>query len=424
MYQKTTLPNGLRIITHDMKERDSIALGFWVGVGGRYEEDRLKGAAHFLEHVAFKGSRKYSCEQIKTLIEGVGGALNAFTSEEQTCFYAKIPSRHLEQTFDVLADMVIHPNIADKDVAKEKTVILEEIKMYRDLPQYLVLEILDDLLWPGHPLGKNLTGTPETITAMSRQDLWGFHKTYYVPSNTVIAASGKLDHPAIARLVRDKMGGLPGRELRGYIKADNSQSRPRLKFFKKDIEQMHVALGTLGLDENHRDKYALSLLSVILGGNMSSRLFVEIREKRGLAYSISCASKTMHDTGLFMIRAGVDNRKVVEAVTLILKELKKIKRKGIGQEEFRRAKDYLLGQMLLGLEDTMDHMLWIGENLISRNKIKTLKSLMGDFAKITPDEVHRVANEILKNNRYNMAVVGPVTAQQEKDLHRLLGADS
>ncbi len=424
MYQKTVLSNGLRIITHDMKERDSITLGFWVGVGGRYEDDRLKGAAHFLEHIAFKGSRKYTCEQIKVLVEGVGGALNAFTSEEQTCFYAKIPSKHLKQTLDVLADIVIHPNIADKDVAKEKTVILEEIKMYRDMPQYIVFELLDELLWPGHPLGKNLTGTPETIHAMTPVDLSGFHKMYYVPGNMVIAASGKVGHQEIVRLAKDKMGGLPSREPCGYRKADNSQFRPRLKLFKKDIEQMHIAFGTIGVDENHRDKYALSLLSVILGGNMSSRLFVEIREKRGLAYSISCASKMMHDTGLFMIRAGVDNQRIVEAVALILKELKKIKRHGAGPGEFRRAKDYLLGQMLLGLEDTMEHMLWVGENLISRNKVKTLKSLVSDFEKIACEDVKRVANEILKNNRYNMAVVGPLTDMQEKALHQLLGADS
>ena len=171
MYKKTVLTNGVRVITHDIKNRDSLAIGIWIGVGGRYEEDRLKGIAHFFEHIVFKGSAKYSCQSIKERIEGVGGALNAFTTEEQTCYYAKIPSKHIGQTFDVLADMVLSPKIASPDVAKEKTVVIEEIKMYHDLPQYFVLDLLDGLLWPGHPLGKTLTGTPETVSGLSSGSL-------------------------------------------------------------------------------------------------------------------------------------------------------------------------------------------------------------------------------------------------------------
>src|SRR3989338_4742148 len=192
MYKKTVLNNGVRIITHDIRDRDSIALGFWIGVGGRYEDDRIKGIAHFLEHVVFKGSKKYSGEEIKRRIEGIGGALNAFTSEEQTCFYAKIPAKHINQTFDVLADMVLHPKITAVDVGKEKTVIVEEIKMYHDLPQYFVLELLDGLIWPGHPLGKNLAGTAETVTRTAPKDLKVFHNQHYAPGNIVIAACGRL----------------------------------------------------------------------------------------------------------------------------------------------------------------------------------------------------------------------------------------
>ena len=422
MYTKTTLPNGLRVVTHDMKDRDSIALGFWIGVGGRHEEDRVKGAAHFLEHILFKGSKKYPCEVIKTSIEGVGGTLNAFTSEEQTCFYAKIPTKHLKKTFDVLADMVVHPSIADPDIAKEKTVVVEEIKMYRDLPQYAVMELLDGLLWPDHPLGKNLAGTPETVTALSREDIKGFHKNYYIPGNIVIAACGNLDHAQITRLARERFGKLPREAQPTYLKADNSQSKPRINLFPKKIEQMHLALGIIGYDENHKERHALNLLSVILGGNMSSRLFVEIREKRGLAYSISCMARTMHDTGVFLIRAGVDNQKLIETVTVILNELDKVKRNGVTDDEFTRGRDYLLGQMLLSLEDTMEHMLWIGDTVISQNKTKTLKSLIADFQKIKKEDIRRVAKEILKPGRYNLAVVGPLTDRQKEELLKLLNA--
>ena len=422
MYTKTTLPNGLRVVTHDMKDRDSIALGFWIGVGGRHEEDRVKGAAHFLEHILFKGSKKYPCEVIKTSIEGVGGTLNAFTSEEQTCFYAKIPTKYLKKTFDVLADMVVHPSIADPDIAKEKTVVVEEIKMYRDLPQYAVMELLDGLLWPDHPLGKNLAGTPETVTALSREDIKGFHKNYYIPGNIVIAACGNLDHAQITRLARERFGKLPREAQPTYLKADNSQSKPRINLFPKKIEQMHLSLGIIGYDENHKERHALNLLSVILGGNMSSRLFVEIREKRGLAYSISCMARTMHDTGVFLIRAGVDNQKLIETVTVILSELDKVKRSGVTDDEFTRGRDYLLGQMLLSLEDTMEHMLWIGDTVISQNKTKTLKSLIADFQKIKKEDIRRVAREILKPGRYNLAVVGPLTDRQREELSKLLNA--
>lgn len=421
MYRKDVLPNNLRIVTHDVKDRDSISIGFWVGVGGRYEEDRIKGAAHFLEHIVFKGSQKFSCEAIKEKIEGVGGALNAFTSEEHTCFYAKIPAKHLEQTFDVLADMVFFPKILPKDVKKESTVIIEEIKMYHDLPQYFVLELLDQLLWPNHPLGKNLAGTTETVSGMTSQDLKGFHQHYYAPGNIVVAACGNLNHQKMVDLTKRKLGFLKKKGEWDFIKADHIPAKPGTRFFKKDIEQMHLALGMPGYDESHPDRYVLSMLSIILGGNMSSRLFVEVREKRGLAYSITSCSKQLHDTGVFMVRAGVDNQKIVPATDLILKVLKKIRKEGTASGEFTRARDYLLGQLLLGLEDTMDHMLWLGEGVISKDKIRTLESVIREFEKITMKDIKRVAEHILNEHTFNLAVVGPITGVQEKELSRLLG---
>ncbi|HBR13931.1 MAG TPA: hypothetical protein DD723_00075 [Candidatus Omnitrophica bacterium] len=421
MYKKTVLPNGLRVITHDMKERDSIALGLWIGVGGRYEEGHWQGAAHFLEHIVFKGSRKYSCEEIKALIEGVGGSLNAFTSEEQTCFYAKIPSKHLHQTFDVLADMVFSPEITRRDVLKESTVIVEEIKMYHDLPQYFVLELLDELIWPDHPLGRSLSGTAETVTRMSNRDLRKFHEMYYSPGNIVVSATGHLKHEQMVTLVNKRLGHIQKDGQWDYQKAENNQTRPRARFFKKNIEQMHLSLGMLGYDERHKDRYVLGLLSIILGGNMSSRLFVELREKRGLAYSISSSTKSLHDTGLFLIRGGIDVAKAVEAVGLILAELNKIKRYGVNQSEFMRAKDYLLGQLLLGLEDSLDHMLWLGEALISKNEMTTLQDVIREFKKITREDIKRVAKEIFDARHFNLALVGPITDEQQRKIGALLG---
>ena len=420
MYRKTALTNGLRIVTHDMKDRDSVSIGLWIGVGGRYEDDRIKGAAHFLEHISFKGSQKYSCDEIKIKIEGVGGNLNAFTSEEQTCYYAKIPSQHLDKTFDILADMVLYPLILKNDVRKESTVILEEIKMYHDIPQYYVFELLDELMWPNHPLGKNLAGTPESVSQMTQKDLKEFHRRHYFAGNTVVSACGQLAHQDFVELVRKKMGGTRSQRHEQFAKADNFQNQPKIKFFRKDVEQMHVALGMLGLNDDHKDKYVLGLLNIILGGNMSSRLFDEVREKRGLAYSVSSSTKSLHDTGLFMVRAGVDNHKLVSAVEVILKELEKIKRKEVPSGEFTRAKDYFLGQLLLGLEDTLDHMLWLGEATISLDKVRTLKDIVKEVDRITIPDIQRVARDILRNARYNLAIIGPLNDKQEKDLNAML----
>lgn len=421
MYQRSTLTNGLRVVSHQMQERQSAAVGLWVGAGGRYEQDRIKGAAHFLEHMAFKGSARYSCEKVKELIEGVGGSVNAFTSEEQTCYYAKVPARHLDQTFDILSDIVFFPALDPKDVTKESAVIVEEIKMYHDLPQYYVMDLLDELLWPGHPLGKSLAGTPESVSRMSDQDLRGFHNKHYNPQSVVIAAAGKVDHDKLAALAQKKLQKLPQGQPQEFIKADNSQFQPRVRIFRKETEQMHLALGMLGLDREHEDKYGLNLLNIILGGNMSSRLFDEVREKRGLAYSIGSGVKFLKDTGMFLVRAGVDNAKLLQAMEVILFELAKIRQKGVTRDEFQRARDFYLGQVLMGLEDTMDHMLWIGESTLTRDRTRSLAQVVKRVNRVTIDDISRVAGMILTENRYNFAVVGPVNDEQEKRLNQLLG---
>lgn len=416
MYKKSELKNGITVVSQPFKDRESVAIGVWVNTGGRYEDDRIKGAAHFFEHMAFKGSRKYSCNEIKEKIEGVGGALNAFTSEEQTCFFAKVPRKHFEQTFDILADIVFFPNIDKKDLEKERTVILEEIKMYHDLPQYRVVELLDGLLWPNHPLGESLAGTAKSVGEMSAKDLSAFHKRYYVPGQVVVSVSGAIDHKLVEFTVSKKLAGVKGEVDSQFIPAQNHQAKPQVAFVRKDIEQMHVALGSIGFHTNHPDLYVLGLLNVILGGNMSSRLFNEVREKRGLAYAISSGVKSLDDTGLVMIRAGVDNTKIVSAVEVILKELAKICKSGVSEDELKRAKDYFTGQFLLGLEDTLDHMLWIGETVISGDRVKSPEDVVREVQRVKAADIKRVACAIFDPKRLNLAVVGPLTDGQEKEL--------
>lgn len=423
MYKKTVLPNKLRVITHEMKDRDSASLGIWIAAGGRYENTKNKGVAHFLEHILFKGSKKYSCDAIKELIEGVGGSLNAFTSEEYTCYYAKIPAKHLNQTFDVLSDMVFAPLISKEDVNKERGVILEEIKMYHDLPQHFVIELLEELMWTNHPLGMNLAGTFESVGGMSHDDLRAFHSKYYSLGNIVVSSCGKLSHETVVNLAKKKSAKIKPVSHEGWLKAKNSQPKSKAKFFRKDIEQMHLAMGAFGLEKDHADEHAYSLLNIILGGNMSSRLFDEVREKRGLAYAISSSAKSLNDTGLFMIRAGVDNKKIVEAVGVILKELDKIRKENVTKDEFTRAKDYYLGQILLGLEDTLEHMFWIGEGITSLNKTRTLKEILKEVNKVTIGDIKRVADRVFKENNVNLSIVGPLKDDQEKELGRLINVN-
>lgn len=419
MYRKVTLKNNLRIVTHPMKDRESVAIGIWLGVGGRYENDQNKGAAHFLEHILFKGSRKYSCNQIKEKIEGVGGAFNAFTDEEYTCYYAKVPARHFASTFDIFADMVRFPRIHSADVAKEKTVILEEIKMYHDLPQYLVMELLEGLLWPEHPLGKNLAGTFESVQKMSAGDLKKFHAAYYCPNNAVVALAGNIQEQNI-QMIEQRFAGFPQSKARSFSAAPDRQTQARMNFFNKETEQMHLALGLTTFSIIHPDRYTLALLNIILGANMSSRLFNEVREKRGLAYAISSGMKLLQDTGMLVIRAGVDNKKIEEAFALILRELRKIVKTPVTADELKRAKEYYLGQVSLSLEDALDHMFWIGEAVISQDKTRTLKEVRAAVSQVSQADVQRVAGQILQPQAMSLAVVGSLSSSQKKSLRNLI----
>ena len=420
MRRITQLPNKIRVVTQEYKDRDSVSIGVWVAAGGRYEGKDNKGVAHFLEHMAFKGSAKYSCDETKQLIEGVGGNLNAFTAEEETCYYAKVPADHLKKTFDVLADISFFPKIIPKDLEKERTVILEEIKMYHDLPQYHVGELLEELLWPDHPLGQGLAGTLKSVGGMSVVDLRDFKKIHYAPANTVISACGSMKHEELVGLVRVKLGKWTGPLPPSCIPARRSQDKPAAHLHYKQTEQTHLALGYLAYEINHKDYYVMALLSIILGGNMSSRLFNEVREKRGLAYSISSGIKSLNDTGGFMVRAGVDNTKIIGALDLILKVLVHAAA-GVKEDEFKRAQEYYMGQSLLGLEDTMDQMLWMGGGVISNDQVKSIGDVIKKIKAVTKNDIKRVASEILNPQKLNVAIIGPMSESQQKQIRTMVG---
>ena len=416
MYRRQKLDNGLRIVAKRSSNVQSVSLGIWINIGSRYEAPEQKGISHFLEHLLFKGSKKYSCRLIKESIEGVGGSLNGFTSEEHTCYLVKIPHRYLPSALDILSDMVINPCLAPADIEKEKTVVLEELKMYRDLPQNYVYELLDELLWPQQALGSPVIGTAETINNICRKVLKSFQVNHYTPANIVISAAGLLDYDLLVKKISAIFSPLAGAKLNTFLEAQQHQGKPQLKIFHKDTEQTHMALGFHALKRDHALRHAQAILHIILGANMSSRLFNEVREKRGLAYEIGTGLKRYHDTGVFLVHAGIDNCKVPDCLGLIFQELGKTKKSLVTKDEFKRAKEFYLGQLSLALEDTMEYMLWMGESVACLDKVYSLEQIIKEVKRIQLEDVRGVAGQIFKNEIINLALIGP-PGKSEKQIY-------
>ncbi len=420
MYKKTTLNNGLRIVSHTMPGRQSMALGIWITIGGRYETNAQKGISHFIEHMLFKGSRHFSCRRLKESIEGVGGSLNGFTSEELTCYLAKMPATHSGVALEILSDMVLYPAFPHEEVEKEKTVILEEIKMYRDLPQSYVYELLDELLWPKQPLGTPIIGSAQSVGALQRNDLVSFKKNHYTPSNIIVSASGAVEHSRLVEGLQRIFGRSPAGKRNSFLPVQEQQSEPQLHAFHKETEQTHMALGFHSFSRHHPLRHALGLLHVVLGANMSSRLFNEVREKRGLAYEIGTQVKRYRDTGAFIVHAGIDNRKVSDALSLILKELARTKHALISRDEFNRARQFYKGQLMLALEDTLDHMLWIGETTAVMDKTYSLKDIIAEVDRISRKDVQEAARQTLIQKNMNLALIGPLKSGKQNLSRRLV----
>jgi predicted Zn-dependent peptidase len=417
-FEITQLSSGVRVATAEMAHMESVSLGLWIGVGGRYEPARLSGASHFIEHLLFKGTVRRTAKQISQTVEGIGGYLNAFTSEETTCYYAKASHEHLDTLLDVLTDMYLHPRFATVDINKERGVIKEELLMCRDQPDHYVHELLTETLWPEHPLGRSLTGSPKTLDAMDRRALLGFKHKKYVSVNTVVAVAGRCRHDDIVRRV-ERMLTLPhdGRPPT-FAPARERQRVPRLRFFKKNCEQSHLAIGVRGYSRHDSRRYALKVLSVILGENMSSRLFQVIRERHGLAYSIQSSTSYFADTGALLISAGLDTKRLPRALALILAELRKGPKQPPSAVELRRAKDYAIGQMRLGLESTANRMMWIGEHLLAYGSIQSPAEVEERIAAVTTEDVQAIAADLFRNNRLNVAVITP--SRDERGINALL----
>lgn len=408
MYQVTQLDNGLRVATAEMPQMVGVSVGIWVGVGSRYEPAGLNGVCHFIEHLLFKGTKKRSAKEISQAVEGVGGYLNAFTSEETTCFHARASHHRFDEILEVLVDMLLNSRFAPVEIAKEREVIKEEMAMYLDEPQHQVQEVLNATLWPGQPLGRPITGTRQTLDAMERSHLLNYLREYYVTGSTLIVVAGKITHRRALRAISHQARRFtPGRRA-GCVAAQFTQRAARISLVSKKIEQTQLALGVRTCSRHDERRYALRLLNTILGENMSSRLFQLIREDRGLAYSIYSTPSFFEDTGDLVISAGLDTGNVAKTLRLIIQELRRLVKSAPSRAELRRARDYVNGQIDLGRESTDNQMNWVGEQLLGYGKIVRPERIKQRLAQVTAAELHAVACDFFRPERLNLALVSPL----------------
>jgi predicted Zn-dependent peptidase len=391
-----------------MPHMASVSVGLWVGVGGRHEPQELNGVSHFIEHMLFKGTRRRSAREISQAVEGIGGYLNAFTSEENTCLYSKARHDKFDDVLDVLMDMFHNSVFEAQEIEKERGVIKEELAMYLDQPHQHVHELLNETLWPDHPLGRSLTGTEKTVDAMSRRQMMNYLDENYVTPVTLIAAAGNLRHDLVVKAVRRYADRFPRGRRPHFQPFAGRQEHPRVRLFTKATAQMQIALGIRACSRHDERRFPVRVLNTILGENMSSRLFQVLREDRGLAYSVHSGLSFFDDVGSITISAGLDTERLPQALQLIMAELRRCADTPPAAGELRRARDYLLGQFDLSLESTENQMNWMGEQLLAYGKIVPPQEAKRRLAEVKPAQVRAVAREFFRPERLNLAVVSPL----------------
>ncbi len=413
--RQTRLDSGLRVVTEALPALRSVAIGCWVGTGGRDEADAISGASHFLEHLLFKGTERRSAAEIAESVESVGGDMNAFTAHELTTYYVRMPHDRLALAVEILSDILWAPAFRASEVDSERQVILEEIRMRDDAPEDLVHDLFAGALFPSHPIGRDVIGTPETIRAMGPEEIGAFHAEHYHPSNVVVAAAGNLDHDEVVALVEAGLvrtdGERPGRA------AWPGQPVPSpLAVLTRDTEQAHVVLGMRALRRDDPDRYALGVLTQALGGGMSSRLFQEVREKRGLAYSVYAYRSAYEETGTLAVAAGTSPERLDELLEVIDTELARLVAEGgVSDRELDAAKGHLTGSLALSLESSSSRMHRIGRSELTLGEIPSLDDLVAAVDAVEADDVARVVERLLAPPDRTLAVVGPVEQSQLAD---------
>ena len=403
--EMTTLANGVRVITEAMPHVRSVSVGIWIGAGSRRETPEQNGISHFIEHMLFKGTTSRSAEDIARAVDALGGNLDAFTAKELVCFNTKVLDQHLSQAFEVLADLVLNPMFREEDIEKEKGVILEEIKMEADSPDYLVHEIFSSNFWKDHPLGKPILGTPQSVRRFDSTMIRDFYRSVYSPANMVVTAAGHLTHEGLTALVQQYFDSLPPGPSAPYDLQPSTHARIALRN-KKSLEQVHLCLGVPSYPLPHEERFACYVLNTLLGGGMSSRLFQNIRERQGLAYAVFSELNPYRDTGCLSIYAGTSVESARQVVESITTEFRQLKGDRVGDEELRRAKDHLKGSLMLGLESTASRMSNLARQEMYFGRFFTLDELVESIEAVSAEDVRRIAQTFFDPRQIALTILG------------------
>lgn len=421
MFHKTVLPNGLRLLTQEMPHTRSVSICLFIGTGSRYENDKLAGVSHFIEHVLFRGTEKRpTSREISESIEGIGGILNGGTDRETTVYWAKASCDHFTSTLDTLCDILLHSRFDPGDIEKERQVIVEEIHMTEDQPDQKACQLVDTVLWPDHPLGRDIAGTEETVNATSREDLLDYMARHYLPGNTVVAIAGGVSHEAAVAAVNDKLGtwqpeSAAALTFTPFISANGR----RMVAEKRDIEQDHFLLALPALSIADPRRYVESLLNVILGEGMSSRLFTEIRDKMGLAYAIHSYADFLQDTGALTVAASVDPSNLNKAIGAVIRELDLLKTT-LTPHELSKAKELSKGRLALRLEDSRHVASWLGGQEILTGEVLTPDDVIRKIEAVTLTDLRDLADDLIRTEKLRLSVVGPVA--DDLPLRAMIGA--
>lgn len=403
----TTLPGGLRVVTCEMPAAATAALGIWAGVGGRHEPAKLNGISHFIEHMLFKGTTKRSSRRIMEEVEGVGGDLNAYTTEEKTCYYAVAASEFFPRLCNVLCDLYVDPRFSKTDIDRERGVIGEEILMYQDEPASHVQEILNENYWPGHAIGRPLTGTLESIQRMGREEFLHYRTTHYHRGSTVVSAAGNIEHDRVVEMTARLLEKLPKGRIPKSVPAPEPPSKPRIVASQRDTQQTQVAIGLPAPDSYHEDRYAVHLLHILLGGNGSSRLFQQLRERRGLCYTVSTHPNLFADTGMSNVSLGLDGSNLEKSLGLIFSEIQKIKSQPPGAAELKRAKEYAIGTSRMALERSSAQNMRIGTSVLVYGDVMEPDVIHDRLRAVTAEEISQAAKVYLDFRKMTLAIIGP-----------------
>lgn len=409
-----TLKNGLRIVLVPMPSNETATVMVMTGTGSRYENERENGLAHFLEHMFFKGTKnRPNAKAISEELDAVGSVYNAFTAKDRTAYYAKVSARYVDTALDVISDIFLNSKLPEKEITKERGAIIQEIDMYEDMPMRTVDNVFDEMLFgKEHPLGRTILGPKENIRAFSRKDFTAYLKRNYTPLNTVVCVAGSFNEKKVLAKISKEYGRLTHGNPPNYLPIASDKSGPSVSIKEKKTDQTHFILGVPAYPYLHKDERATDVLSTILGGGMSSRLFLEVREKRGLAYSVHSWVDKYPDTGYVAVQAGVEHAKLEKTIETILAEFKKIKNQKVSATELKKAKEYMKGTMTLAMETSDAIATHAATSLVTLNRIRLLEETIDEIEKVTAADIQRVARDILKTDKLNLAIIGPHTNPQ------------